>query len=132
MARNLSRGCLRAYAMVACLLAGAIVARPAHAVQASASNPIILSDQNLSVDEQITMTIRIQNTSTNDPTNSNAAAATLFGTTTVQLACTTAACTTPLPGTLEFVSCTGLAAGVPSWRLGLRGAPAGHPRGVGR
>jgi hypothetical protein len=96
-------------------------------VQASASNPIILSDQNLTLDEQITMTIRPSPTpSTNDPTNTNLGDATLHGTTEVQLACTTADCTTPLPGTVEFVSCNVLMAGICELRARSRGRSHGQ------
>ena len=56
-------------ALLFAVMALGLATRPAHAVQASASNPIVVSDQTLVIDQQITLTVRIVNTSTNEPTS---------------------------------------------------------------
>src|SRR5262245_56507244 len=103
-------------------------AMPAHAgVQASGSNSILPSDSQLSVDEVITLDVRVTNTSSNTvPPNTDPVPATLTGITTAKLACTSSSCATELPGVLEFQSCTPQNAGVATCALDLVGDPTGN------
>src|SRR5262245_40271148 len=105
-----------------------LFASSAHAgVQASGSNSILPSDSQLSVDEVITLDVRVTNTSTNTvPPNVDPVPATLTGITTAKLACTSSTCATELPGVLAFQSCTVVAAGVATCVLDLAGDPTGN------
>ena len=85
-------------------LALGLCARPAHAVQASASNPIFpdAPDATLDINEEFNVIVAITNTSTNTPPPTTAVPATLHGTTRTKLACQDAPCVTELPGTLTM------------------------------
>jgi len=103
-------------------LACMVLALPstAAAVQSSGSLAVLPDQSVLTVGQNEAETIRIFNASSDTlPVGINDVPATLFGTTTVTLACTDSGCTMPLPGTLTFVNCTNLAPGVCSCGLDL-------------
>src|SRR5262249_6974970 len=84
-------------------------------VQVSVSMAILPSDSTLVVNEQLDLTVRLNNLSSNTPPpDSNPVGGTLTGTTTVKLACVDSVCTQELPGELMFIGCTGLDPGVAS------------------
>jgi hypothetical protein len=110
------------------LFGGMVVVAPAHAgVQTSGSNSILPSDSTLEIEQNITLAVRITNTSSNtNPPNEDSVPAVLFGTTKVFLACTDSTCAVPLPNTLVVTgACTDLAAGVASCALDP-GDPTGN------
>jgi cysteine-rich repeat protein len=90
----------------------------AEAVQASGSVAILPSDFTLVKGQEITLTLRIYNTSTDTmPTGTGNVAATFNGTLTATLACSTSTCLVELPGTLVYIDCDALVAEVTSCTL---------------
>jgi len=90
-------------------LATALAAVPVSAraqCQASGSVLALVSPGELVPGQQVTISVEVQSTSSTSTPPFDPVATLLLGSITVELACLDAACATPLPGVLEFESCT--------------------------